>query len=492
MSFVSIILSTLIPFIIRTLMRYQLGADYLGLNSLFLSIIGILNTAELGIGSVIVFFLYKPIAENDHQKIEAVLKELRKMYRIIGGVILSVGLLILPFLPNLIKTGNPTGDTIYFYYLCFLLADGLRYFLCPEFITLSNAYQRNDLISFISIISQLGSYVVQIIGVCVFHNYFIYTLSVLVETLIVAVMRYYEKNRYFPDIHPQGNLEKTEKMDIRKRILAMIGHQLDERIISSIDDIILSAWIGLTVVVVYDNYFYVTTAITMFLSILYSAPLGSIGNALATETKESNFNRFQNILFLNAFLVGWACCCMLCLYQNFMTLWMGDLRLGNDMVILFCLYFYLAQMRRTVQLFKNAAGMWYNDRFKPYIAIIVDLALDLILIPLIGYHGAILSSIICVGLVEIPWESYVLFRDYFNGGIKNYYRQLAVFSSINLLIIVVSYLLCDMLFATNTFISLLLRFLFCSAVSFGLYLLFYHRREEWRTWVSSIRRLLHH
>lgn len=61
------------PFIMRTVIIYYLGAEFLGLNSLFNSILQVLNLAELGVGSAMVFSMYKPIAENDTQKLCALL-----------------------------------------------------------------------------------------------------------------------------------------------------------------------------------------------------------------------------------------------------------------------------------------------------------------------------------------------------------------------------------------------------------------------------------
>ena len=70
----------LLPFIMRTAMIYLMGIEYLGLNSLFTSILQVLNLAELGVGSAMVYSMYKPIAENDKSTICALLKLYKKYY----------------------------------------------------------------------------------------------------------------------------------------------------------------------------------------------------------------------------------------------------------------------------------------------------------------------------------------------------------------------------------------------------------------------------
>ena len=82
-----------LPFIIRTIIIRKLGVEYLGLGSLYSSILQVLNMAELGFSSAIIFNLYKPIAENDTGKICALMALYRKIYRIIGLGILTVGLI---------------------------------------------------------------------------------------------------------------------------------------------------------------------------------------------------------------------------------------------------------------------------------------------------------------------------------------------------------------------------------------------------------------
>ena len=95
-----------VPFLMRTAMIYFMGVQYLGLNSLFTSVLQVLNLAELGVGSAMVYSMYKPIAEDDTKKICALMKLYRLYYRVIGFVIGGVGLVLTPFVPKLIKGQN--------------------------------------------------------------------------------------------------------------------------------------------------------------------------------------------------------------------------------------------------------------------------------------------------------------------------------------------------------------------------------------------------
>ena len=76
------------PFVLRTVMIYMLGMEYVGLNSLFTSILHMLNLAELGVGSALVYSMYKPLADKNYSKLTQLMKLYRDVYRIIGAVVL--------------------------------------------------------------------------------------------------------------------------------------------------------------------------------------------------------------------------------------------------------------------------------------------------------------------------------------------------------------------------------------------------------------------
>ena len=86
---------TLFPFVLRTVMINTLGMKYVGLDSLFVSILHVLNLVELGVGNAMVYCMYEPIAYDDGNKINAILNLYKKYYRIIGVVVLVLGVAVI-------------------------------------------------------------------------------------------------------------------------------------------------------------------------------------------------------------------------------------------------------------------------------------------------------------------------------------------------------------------------------------------------------------
>ena len=172
------------PFILRTIFIYTLGMEYLGLNSLFTSILSVLNLAELGVGSALVFSMYKPIAEDDTEKICALMNLYKLYYRIIGAVILVIGLILVPFIPNLISGSVPEDVNIYVLYLMNLGATVLSYWLFAYKTCLFGAHQRNDMIAKVTIVSSTLQYIIQAIFLISISNYYLYLTITLAQTMV--------------------------------------------------------------------------------------------------------------------------------------------------------------------------------------------------------------------------------------------------------------------------------------------------------------------
>jgi len=486
---INVFVVTFIPFILRTVFVYTIGDEYLGLNSLYVSIMNALNMAELGIGTIMIYFLYDPIARNDIVKTNAYLAYLKKIYRVIGIAVFAIGICVMPSLGYMISGDVPNDASIYSLYLVYLLATAIQYFVMPEVDALVGALQRTDITNLNSAISNFVCYIFQFIALIILKSYMFYILALLVQILVIYILRKSRWKSEFVIYKSVGDIDADSKKHIKKKVFSMIGHQLDSKVIGSIDNIFLSAYLGLTQVAIYGNYSLIISAISMILFNVITAILPSIGNAIVTETKESNYFRYKCIFQLNSGLIGWGVACFICMCQNFMFLWMGDRLFGYSMVVLLTVYFYAIGMRQCTVTFKNAAGMWDSDFFKPYVAMIIDLVLDVFLIKTIGVSGAVISSIVAIGLIELPWEAHALYKNYFEYSFKEYLKIFFRYFIENVLIIGISVIVCDKLVPVTGVISLVLRFLIPCIVTFMLFILFNFRSREFKVWVDTVKEL---
>ena len=394
----------LLPFVIRTVMMYTIGVEYLGLNSLFISVLQVLNLAELGVGSAMVFSMYKPIAEDDTVTICALMALYRLYYRIIGGVILVGGLILIPFIPKLIAGTVPADMNIYILYLINLLATVLTYWLFAYKNSILQAYQRTDVVSKVTIITDTVKYIFQVGALYFLHNYYAFVIVLLISQILNNILTAILSNKMFPEFKPKGKLPKEEIEKINGKIKDLFTSHLGYTIVSSADTIVISAFLGLTVLAQYQNYYYIMSSIIGFMSIIYASIIAGVGNSMLTKTKEQNYEEFKTFTLLVSFVSGLCCACFMTLYQPFMTIWMGkSMLLSQLVVVLLCFYFWFYELVMMISVYKDAGGIWHEDRFRPLIAGITNLVINLLLVNFMGLYGIIISTIASQIFISLPW-----------------------------------------------------------------------------------------
>lgn len=274
------IIQIIFPFVIRTAFIYTLGIEYLGLNSLFTSILSVLSLTELGVGSALVFSMYKPLAEGDIDAVCALMNLYRKCYYAIGTVIGVVGICLIPFLPHLITGSIPAEINLYVIYLMNLFGTVITYFLFAYKNCILEVYQRNDISSKITIILSFIQYGIQISILLVLKNYYCYLIVAPIISIIRNCVTAIIVNKKYSQYKPYGKVAKDIVVGIKKRISALVMYKIGSIVLNSVDNIVISAFLGLSVLAVYNNYYYIITSLFGFMSIITSSMLAGVGNSV--------------------------------------------------------------------------------------------------------------------------------------------------------------------------------------------------------------------
>lgn len=400
------IIAIVLPFLFRTTVIKCLGAEYLGVSSLFTSILQVLSLSELGFGTAIVYSMYKPIAENNDVQVCALLRFYKRIYFVIGIVVFAVGIIILPFIPHLITGGYPSDLNIYFVYVMFLLNTVISYFLFAYKSSLLSAFQRNDLESKALIVISLFRYAAEIIGLYITRQYYLFLCVEVISTILLNFVKLFIVNKNFPQYSCKGEIDDVQKKEIKDNVLALMCHKIGGTILNSADNIVLSAFMGVVVVSNFGNYYYIMNAVESVVIICFAGMTAGIGNSFVTETVEKNRDYFRKVLFFNAWIVCMCSACFVCLYQDFMQLWVGKEYMFTDSIVaLFVLYFFTHCIRRTIIVFRDGAGMWQDNKWQPIVSALFNLVVNIILVNIIGVAGILISSILSMFLIDIPWET---------------------------------------------------------------------------------------
>ena len=429
-SIIARIVVMLLPFVVRTVIIRTLGNLYVGVDSLFSSILNMLSLSELGFSSAVVYAMYKPVAENDEEKVRALLCFYKRVYQIVGCVILGVGLILLPNIKFFIAKGTeyPTDINIYIVYLILLINTSISYFFFAYKNSLLVATMRNDLDSLIEMCRSLVSHLLQIAILLIFRNYYLYVVILPIVTLANNIVRNVIINKKYPQYKgSKSKLSQEDKKDIMTRVGALVGHKLGGFVFTSVDSLVISAFLGLTILGQYSNYYSIFAAVYAMESTIYTAIQSTIGNILVTKSQEECYKIFKSIFIVNAAVTCFCTLCFLTLYQPFMRLWIGEgSLLGYEIPILLAAYYFVKSTRRVLFVFKEAAGMWRENLLMPYISVAVNVIFNILLVKTIGLPGVIISSIAAILLVEMPWETVVFFKKYFKAHQKAYWGKVVL------------------------------------------------------------------
>ena len=465
------------PFIFRTIIIYKIGQEYLGLNNLFSSVLEVFNVADIGLGNAIQSSLYKPIADEDWKSVSSLLKLYRNVYRIIGIVILVLSLCIIPFLPQLIHSEYPSDINIFFLFILFAFNTVAGYLIFPYASIFLNATQRMDLTGTVALISKIITSIMQVIVLLVWKSITLYVCCNLLCTILQNISNYLLVKKRYPQVECCGTVNDESKKKIYNNSIALIFQKIGTTLSLSFDTIIISSFLGLSLVATYGNYNYISSAVGIFLTLSFDAVIASVGNSIVLEDTKKNLRDFYDLWLFNLWVVGWSAICLVCLLQNLEWLWTsGRMMLDNITVVLIAFCFYVTYSRKTVLTYKDALGLWYADKYKPLVGGLFNLVLNILLVKEYGVSGVVISTILSYLFIEIPWENRILFKYYFKKGLKKYYMLYLYMFCVTCISGIITYYICS--FISISFSGLIIRFVICFIVPNLLFVLFMFINKE--------------
>ena len=482
----------LIPFVCKAAIIRIFGINYLGLNSLFASIISTLNLAELGFSSAIVFFMYKEIAEDNTEKICALLNYFKKVYRIIGLVILFLGLLLIPFLKYLIKRDIPNDINIYIIYLITLSATVISYFLFAYKASILTAFQKESVLYKIRAIVLVTESIIEIFAIIVLHNYYLYISVSIIAAIANNILAECYIKKHYQQYIPKGAISKKEKKDIEIKTRGLIYYKVGSVIVGSADSIVISAFLGLTVSGIYGNYYYVLTLLFGLLAVYYNSFRAGLGNSFVTETVEKNYQTFRQLQFVQGWIIGFCTICLFCLYQDFIALYAGPQNiLSLGIAGCMCIYLYTWKIQDIMHVLKEACGYWTKDKYRPLIGASVNLILNIITVRIIGLYGVILSTVFEAVVIDLIWAPKAIYKEYFNRSRKDYYCLLLECVFDLLCMGIPTYLLTMIINSDSHLVNLISKAAICIIIPNTVFIIKNYKKEEFSAIKKRLTKIIH-
>lgn len=413
------IVTIALSFITRTCLVRVLGIEAVALNGLFTQVIAAISLAEMGAGTAIVYNLYKPLAEGDHEKVSQLMNLFRTAYWIIAAATLIIGIILIPWLPYLITDITYDISYIRIVYLMFIFQSSVSYLFSYK-IALMQADQNGYIYTRIYTVFKLVGTILILIVLVISKKYLVFLGANIILAVVTDAYASGVAQKKYPYIDKHAKLPKEEKRNIFSNIRNLFIMQFAGRVVDSTDNILISSMISTILVGLYSNYMVVIGVFKALADKIMIAAAPSMGNLFVTddtENKEKTLYRLTFVFYIFASIaaVGTYAC-----IQPFVTLWLGrEYLLGLPVVFVLCFLYFVAIIYEPLKNAMYLTGYFAIGRNISFVSAITNLIVSVILGRRIGLIGIFIGTM-STYVIEIITKTYYLFKKYLKRSAKQY------------------------------------------------------------------------
>lgn len=488
--FLGRVLAILLNFVVRTIFIYCLNEAYLSVNGLYSNILTVLSLAELGFGSAMVYRMYAPVAVKDYQKAAALLQFYKKIYIIIGVVIFSLGLCVIPFMDYIIKD-KPDISGLTLYYILFLVNTSISYWFSSYKASVLYADQKEYIKTNVQNTMAILQSGLQIVLLLLFRKYLLYLLIQLAGNIFLNLYVAHLVDKRYPEIQTyQGaSLSAEERVQIRKDTEALVLSRFGHVALNGTDNIIISAVVGVLWVGRLSNYTLICDSVTSVLCQITAAITGSLGNFFATEDKHAGYALFKKVEFLNFWLYGFSFIALVTLLDPFVQIWAGErFVLGLPISVAIAINFFVAGYMNTLWVFRSTIGLFKQGKFRPILVAILNIILSIFLGKLWGVFGVLFATFLSRAAISLWYDPLILHRYGFEVSCKpffaRYFRRVLLLTTILIVMLTIRYVV---LSSATTVLRFAVMTMFTAIVPNAIFWLAYHRCEEYAYFRSIVK-----
>ena len=484
-------INIILSFICRIVFVHCLNAEYLGLNGMFSNILSLLSLTELGIGTAMIYSLYKPISENDCDKICAYMRIYGIAYKVVGVIIGLVGLFLIPFLKILVGEAPSIPENIYLLYLLYLFSTASSYFLSYK-SSIIIANQRNYIVLAISYSLVIVQNLVQIIILIVFKNYILYLIAQVLFTLLTNIFISIKADKDYPYIKNKSayKLSKIEKWTLIKNIKALTVTKLSGILVNNTDNIVITYFNGLIATGIVSNYSLITNMLTSLTNQIFNSLSASLGNLNAKSDNEHKYTVFKSLNLINFWIYAWVTIGIIVLSNDIVGLFFGfDYVMKMEIPLILGINFYMVGMLNVVSLYKSTMGLFKYGQYVLLFTAFFNLIGDIILGSKYGILGIFVATAIARALTNVWYEPYVIFKHGFKRKMNSYILRYFFYLTILIITGIITYILCSIV-KISYVVGLLIKLLICIVVPNCIFVLIFHNFPEFKYIFSSVKGLL--
>ena len=478
---ISQIIIVLLGFISRKVFLDSLGSEYLGVNGLLTSVLSMLGLIESGIGTSIVYNLYKPLAEDDRPKVISLIQLYKKSYIIISIIVSVLSMLLYPIVIKTMRPDNNIGNITIIYGI-FVFKNIISYLFAYKFCII-NADQKSYILSKISIVFNIISMLMKIWILKITENYVLFLTIELILMLIQNIYTSIVVNRLYPYLKNRSTepLDENIKSNIRKNVKAIFLHNIGSYCVFSTDNLLISAFQNISLVGLVSTY---NMIISQLVGLIYPIIGGidhSIGNLIASEDEDKRYSIFKVTYLVNFWIYSVCIIFLYNLLEPFICWWIGsEYLLDKFTFIIILLNTYITGLRGSIASFKNKAGIFTVDKYAALIEAVINLTTSVVLVKLIGLTGIFLGTTIST-LSVVFWNvPRIVYKYVFKKSSIEYFKKYIFYIFLTICMCVLTNNICGVLSTNNTLLSLIARGIICITIPNIVYLAIFYKSEEFK------------
>ncbi len=426
------LLTFLLAFFSRKIFLDSLGAEFMGLTGVLQNIMSYLNVAELGIGTSITFFLYKPLQQDDHEKTSEIMSVLAWLYRCIGFIIGGIGVAVSLSFPFFFSSLSFSLLLVYFAFYSYLAMSMAGYLINYRQLLVSanqKQYVVNGYFQTISILQNLT----QIVLAWFYQNLWLWVAVGLVFTVIGCIVfnRRIDKEYPWLQISPRlGRQKLKEYPEILQKTRQVFVQRIKDLLLYRSDDLLVAFFGGVVLSAFYFNYTMLINKLNVMVNILSNGMNAGVGNLIAEGNDKNTMKVFWELTAIRFLITGFIVFGFLMFMQPFIACWLGPKWLLSDLIVYLLLFnVFIMLSRGVVEMYIGASGL-FQDVWAAWTELIVNLGVTLALAPFIGIPGILLGKIVSVFFIAVIWKPYFLFTKGLHLSVSVYWRGMLPYYAI--------------------------------------------------------------
>lgn len=444
----------------RTVFIYFLNSEYLGISGLFSNVLNMLSLTELGFSSAIAFHLYGLLAREDHEGITGIMNFYKNVYRTVAGCIFVVGLSITPFLHLIIRESSFDISYIRFVYIIYLINTVVSYFYAYKF-TIAVADQKNYILTNIDTVFKFIAIMANILVLVIFKDFIIYLISGIIINLIGNFIKARAVSKRYPYLSDNTKIKPEHKKKILSDVKNIFAGKLSTVIVTSTDNILISAMVSLSSVGLYSNYSMIIGYIQAFLTQFTSATQASIGNMIASESKEHSYDILKKLTVIVYFATSFCAVSLYVLLNPFINIWLGEKYLLSMDIVIWCvLSFYIQIVKSPVWYSLGGVGYFQKDKNISIVGAVSNLVISVVCAHFFGLSGIFMGTVFSQ-LIQWILKTRLFIIVYLERHVGEYISLALKLILLTIGFSVLTYVLSELVPLNNLYLKFIIKVLLC-------------------------------